>query len=127
MKSIILLCSLLVVSVSAFPLDFRQPFQVTVALSNDRTGAYAGETFLADNTDMCVQELFGSTAVSTDGQVQATAAQLTAYPQKISCSLRKSGIMIASLTTRHTYADLDWNPNIAVPVNLSNATISCAI
>lgn len=127
MKPIILLCSLLVVSASASPLDYRQTFQVTVALSNDRTGAYAGQTFLADNTDMCVQELFGSSAVGTHGQVHATAAQLTAFPQKISCLLKKSGVTIAALTTRHTYADLDWSPNTAVPVNLSNATITCRV
>lgn len=127
MNHILLISSLLVASISAAPIESRQPQQVTVALSNDQTGAYAGKTFLADNTDKSVQKLFGATSVGAGGHVQATSVQLTAFPENISCLVKNKGVTVATLTAQHTYADLDGNPNAATPVDLTYATVNCHV
>lgn len=127
MKSVLFFCSLLAASVSAAPIQSRQPQRVTVALSNDQTGAYAGKTFPADNTDKRIQELFGSTSVGGGGHVQATSAQLTAFPENINCLIKKSGLTVATLTAEETYVDLDGNPSTAIPVDLSHDTINCHV
>jgi hypothetical protein len=125
MQTAIALYSLLAVAVSAGPVDVRQPHQVTFALSNDQTGAYAGATFLADGNDKTIVSLFGSTSVGAGGKVQASSAQLTAFPQTINCVLKNNGAIIATLTAQHTYVDLDGNPGISTPVNLNGGSINC--
>lgn len=125
MKSILLFSSLFVASISASPIESRQPRLVTVALSNDQTGAYAGKTLPADGTDRSVQELFGLTSVDANGHVQATSVQLTAFPENISCLIRNDGVTVAALTAQRTYVDLDGNPSAAIPVDLSDGIINC--
>jgi hypothetical protein len=110
---------------AASPLEARQWSQVTVALSNDQSGAYSGVAFLADDTEKSILSLFGSTSVGAGGTVKANAAQLTAFPQSINCVIKNNGAIIGTLTAQHTYADLDGNPNAAVPINLNNAKIRC--
>lgn len=125
MHTTIALYSLLVVAVSGGPVDIRQPNQVTFALSNDETGAYASAAFLADGTNKEVYNLFAGTSVAAGGQVQASSAQLTAFPQTISCVLENNGATITTFTAQHTYFDLDGNPSVSIPVNLNGATINC--
>jgi hypothetical protein len=125
MHATIALCSLLAVAVSAGPVDIRQPSQVTFALSNDQTGAYASAPFLADGTDKPIYNLFAGTSVAAGGKVLASSAQLTAFPQTISCVLKNNGATITTLTAQHTYFDLDGNPSVSIPVNLNGATINC--
>lgn len=117
----------LAVIISATPLEVLQSNSVTVALSNDQSGAYAGVTFQADGTDRSITSLFGSTSVGAGGIIKATAAQLTAFAQSINCVLTNNGAAIATFTAQHTYVDLDGNPNTAVPINLTNAKISCRV
>ncbi|KAJ5105096.1 hypothetical protein NUU61_002443 [Penicillium alfredii] len=123
----IALCSLLVVSASAAPLDAHHEHKVTVALSNDHSGAYTGVTIPADHTDRSITSLFGETAVGSEGTVYASSAQLTAFPQTISCVLARYGTPIATLTAQHTFADLDGNPGASTPVNLHDAVINCHV
>lgn len=125
MKSIIALCSLLAIAVSAGPIDVRSQPQVTFALSNDQTGAYAGKTFSADGTDKPLSSLFAGTSVGASGQVVATSGQLTAFPQSINCVLKNHGAAITTLTAQNTYIDLDGNPSVSIPVNMNSGTINC--
>ncbi|KAJ5757280.1 uncharacterized protein N7511_007462 [Penicillium nucicola] len=110
---------------AASPIEARAWSQVTVALSNDQSGAYSGVAFLADGTDKSILSLFGSTSVGNGGIVKANAAQLTAFPQSISCVIKNNGAVIGTLTAQHTYADIDGNPNAVVPINLNNAQVNC--
>lgn len=126
MKSIIAICSLLVASVAAAPLEARDAPSVTFALSNDNSGAYAGVPFAADGTDKTISSLFGTTSVASNGQVWATSAQLTAFPQTISCVLMNNGATLTTFTAWHTYFDLDGNPSAAIPVDLTAAVINCS-
>ncbi|KAJ5876442.1 uncharacterized protein N7529_002026 [Penicillium soppii] len=119
--------SILAITVAATPLEVRQSNTVTVALSNDQTGAYANAAFSADNTDKSISSLFGSTSVGAGGTVKATAAQLTFFPQSINCVIINNGATIGTLTAQQTYADLDGNPNTAIPINLNNAKIRCHV
>jgi hypothetical protein len=119
--------SLLAATISAAPLEVRQSSTVTVALSNDQTGAYSSATFQADNTDKSIASLYGSTSVGNGGTVKATAAQLTSFAQSINCIINNNGATIGTLTAQHTYVDLDGNPNTAIPINLNNAVIRCHV
>ncbi|KAJ5209872.1 hypothetical protein N7491_009682 [Penicillium cf. griseofulvum] len=121
------IASLVAVTVSATPLEVRQSNQVTVALSNDQSGAYAGVKFQADDTDKSIFSLFGGTSVGAGGTVKATAAQLTNFVQSINCVITNNGATIGTLTAQQTYLDLDGSSHAAVPVNLNNAQIHCRI
>lgn len=116
--------SLLAASVYAAPVEERA-LQVTVALSNDQTGANAGVQFAADGTNKSIRTLYGGTSVGAGGIVRASSAQLTAFPQTINCVIRNNGVVIATLNAQRTFADLDGNPNAATPVNLNNGIINC--
>jgi hypothetical protein len=118
---------LLAVPIAATPFEVRQSNPVTVALSNDQTGAYAGVTFQADGTDKTLPSLFGATSVGSGGIVKANAAQLTAFAQSINCVITNNGANIGTLTAQNTYVDLDGNPNTAIPLNLNNAKINCRV
>ncbi|KAJ5690889.1 hypothetical protein N7462_005281 [Penicillium macrosclerotiorum] len=125
MRFLIPLSSLLVAYTSAAPLDARQAKSVTLALSNDQTGAYAGVQFAASGADKSILTLFGTTSVGSNGHVKATSVQLTAFPQTISCVLKNNGATVTTLTAQHTYFDLDGNPGAAIPVDLTNAVVKC--
>jgi hypothetical protein len=125
MKSVIAVCSLLVATIAAAPLEARDAPTVTFALSNDRSGAYAGAAFSADGTDKTISSLFGTSSVSSGGRIWATSAQLTAFPQTISCVLKNNGATVTTLTAQHTYFDLDGNPTAATPVDVTGAVINC--
>ncbi|KAJ5184039.1 hypothetical protein N7492_001655 [Penicillium capsulatum] len=125
MKSVVAICAFLAASISAAPLETRHASQVTVALSNDQSGAYAGVPFAADHTDRSILSLFGSTSVGSSGSVIATSIQLTQFPTNINCVLKTDWITLAILTPEKTFADLDGNPDAAKPVDLSHAVINC--
>lgn len=126
MKSVIAVCSLLVATIAAAPLETRNAPSVTFALSNDRSGAYAGVSFSADGTDKTIASLFGTSSVASGGQIWATSAQLTAFPQTISCVLKNNGATVTTFTAQHTYFDLDGNPSAATPVDVTGAVINCS-
>lgn len=116
---------LMVVAISATPLEVRQSNQVTVALSNDQSGAYAGVTFQADDADKSVFSLFSGTSIGAGGTVKATAAQLTNFAPSINCVITNNGATIGTLTAQQTYLDLDESSHAAIPINLNNAQIHC--
>lgn len=112
---------------SAASFEVRQSNPVTVALSNDQSGAQAGVTLQADGTDKTIPSLFGSTSVGAGGTVKASSVQLTAFPQSINCAITNNGAILARLTAQTTYVDLDGNPGASVPINLNNAVINCRV
>ncbi|PLB46348.1 hypothetical protein P170DRAFT_362060 [Aspergillus steynii IBT 23096] len=116
--------SLLAASVFAAPVEERA-LQVTVSLANDQSGANAGVQFPADGNNRSIRTLYGNTPVGAGGTVLASSAQLTAFPQTINCVIRNNGAVIATLTAQRTFADLDGNPNAAIPVNLNGGVINC--
>ncbi|KAJ9488426.1 hypothetical protein VN97_g4887 [Penicillium thymicola] len=118
---------LMAVAISATPLEVRQSNQVTVALSNDQSGAYAGVTFQADDAHKSVFSLYGGTSVGTGGTVKATAAQLASFAPSINCVITNNGAIIGTLTAQQTYLDLDGSSHTAIPINLDNAEISCRV
>ncbi|KAJ5496159.1 hypothetical protein N7463_008146 [Penicillium fimorum] len=125
--SIAAIASLMAFTVSATPLEVRQSNQVTVALSNDQSGANAGVTFQANDTDESIFSLFSGTSVGADGTVKATAAQLTNFAQSINCVITNNGATIGTLTAQQTYLDLDGSSHAAIPINLNNAKIHCHV
>ncbi|CAI7597169.1 unnamed protein product [Penicillium glandicola] len=124
------IASLLVATISATPLEVRQSKQVTVALSNDQSGANAAVTFPTDDTDKSIFSLFGGTSVGAGGTVKASSAQLSDFAsagQSINCVIKNNGVSIGTLTAQQTYLDLDGNPSAAIPIDLNNASINCRI
>ncbi|KAJ5528411.1 hypothetical protein N7527_001804 [Penicillium freii] len=118
---------LMAVAISASPLEVRQSNLVTVALSNDQSGAHAGVTFQADDTDKSIFSLFSGTTVGAGGTVKATAAQLTNFAPSINCVITNNGATIGALTAQQTYLDLDGSSHAAIPINLNNAEIHCRV
>ncbi|GES65233.1 hypothetical protein ANOM_009327 [Aspergillus terreus] len=111
----------------AAAIDARQTQQVTVALSNDRSGAYASVSISPDGTDKSISALFGGTSVGATGSVLASSAQLASFPPTIKCVIVNGGATIATLTAQKTYVDLDGNPAVANPVNLSGGVLRCSV
>lgn len=111
----------------AAAIDARQAQQVTVALSNDRSGAYASVSISPDGTDKSISALFGGTSVGATGSVLASSAQLASFPPTIKCVIVNGGATIATLTAQKTYVDLDGNPAVANPVNLSGGVLRCSV
>lgn len=126
MKAVNILYFVLATAVSASPIEARQSNQVTLALSNDQTGAYASTTLAADGTQRRAFDLFQHTSVNVNGQVRASSSQLTAFQANTRCVIVNHGATIATLTARATFADLDGNPGAVIPVNLNDATITCS-
>ncbi|KAJ5097842.1 hypothetical protein N7532_004843 [Penicillium argentinense] len=126
MKSAISIVSLLVATIAAAPLEARSVPTVTLALSNDQSGAYSTAAFAADGLDKSISSLFGSKSVGSSGHVLASSAQLSQFPGTISCTLKNNGA-IFTLTAQSTYIDLDGNPGAATPVNLDNARVNCHV
>ncbi|KAJ5325137.1 hypothetical protein MYU51_021093 [Penicillium brevicompactum] len=125
--SLSLILPLLALSVSAIPLEVRQSSAVTVALSNDQSGATATATFQPDNIVRGIFSLYGTTSVGAGGTVKASSAFLNSAPQNINCVIFNGGVKIATLTNDKSYADLDGNPGQAIPVSLNSATIQCHV
>ncbi|KAL2821164.1 hypothetical protein BJX63DRAFT_379527 [Aspergillus granulosus] len=103
----------------------NQSARVTIALSNDQSGAYSTRYVAADGVTRRIYDLFRQTSVGSSGSVLASSTQLTAFPQSISCIIRNNGVTIATLTAQRTYADLDGNPNSLSVVNLNRAVLTC--
>ncbi|KAF9887203.1 hypothetical protein FE257_010457 [Aspergillus nanangensis] len=116
--------SLLAASVSGAAIEARTP-QVTVALSNDQTGAYSGVAFAADGVFHPISALWAGTPIAKGG-LKASSAQLNAFPQTITCAIRNNNAIIGTLSAWKTYVDLDGNPSVSTPVDLSKAQINCS-
>ncbi|KAJ5741198.1 hypothetical protein N7493_001070 [Penicillium malachiteum] len=125
--SITLLSLLPAALVSAVPLESRTLPEVTFSLSNDQSGANAGATFPVNGYDRSISDIFKGTSVAASGNVLASSAQLTAFPQNINCVLKNNGNYIATLTAQNTYVDIDGNPAVSTPINLNGATINCHV
>ena len=121
---------LLATSISAAPSmkKARQTFSlVTVQLANDQSGANAAVTIAADGTARSIDDLFGNSAVGSNGaNVFASSAQLTAFQQDTACTITLNGAVIANLNPQQTFVDLDGNPNALTPIDLDGGVLTCA-
>lgn len=124
-----IIAGLLATSISAAPSikKARQTFNVvTVQLSNDQSGANAAVTIAADGAPRSIDDLFGNTAVGSNGaNVIATSTQLTAFQQDTACTITLNGAIIANLNAQQTFVDLDGNPNALTPINLDGGVLTC--
>ena len=100
---------------------------VTVQLTNDLTGASGTTTVVADGTERSISSLFGNSGIAVNGQVLATSAQLTAFPQGVFCIIQNAGQNVGIFNFKKTFADLDGNPDAAIPQNLSGAILNCQV
>jgi hypothetical protein len=104
------------------------PPEVTFALSNDQTGHYASATVPINGDTITFSSLFGDSVLASDGHVLASSGQLTAFPQGVNCGLENyEGHWVTALTPENTYVDLDGNPGVATPVDVTGYTISCSL
>jgi hypothetical protein len=100
----------------------------TVSFINDQSGANAPIVAPLDGTVISLSNALINTSLGASGQVLATSAQFVAFPQGAACAITAAnGQIITNLNDQKTFADLDGNPNAAVPVNLAGATLTCEI
>jgi hypothetical protein len=100
---------------------------VTVQFSNDQTGANANVPVITDGTPYAVSTLFAGTAVDINGRIIATSAQLTQFVQGTFCVVKAGDTVIGNLNTDKTFADLDGNPNAAIPTDLTGTVLICEV
>ena len=86
--------------------DATRAFIATIQLSNEQSGAYADVTIPVDGVKRPVQELWGQTAVASDGFVFASSAQLTAFEQTTVCTFIEEPRLSATLDAEKTWTFL---------------------
>ena len=101
---------------------------ISIQFANDMTGANVDVAVVADGNPNAVATLFAGTSIDNGGEIIATSAQLVNFVQGTSCVIVNfQGTIIANLNTDKTYADLDGNPNAAVPQVVSGDVIVCDV
>lgn len=111
-------------SILAAPVTFHT---ITIQLSNDQTRANADLSVIADGNTNAVSALFAGTSIDNGGRIIATSAQLTQFVQGTSCVVETGNTVIAILNTDETFANLDGNPNAAIPTDVTNDVIVCEV
>ncbi|KAJ5097743.1 hypothetical protein N7456_008464 [Penicillium angulare] len=115
-------------SAGSFKIQARSDEPATLALSNDLTRSYGSARVATDGLPHSIGVLFASTPINGGGgQFKASSAQLTVAPSGVTCVLENDGETIATLTEEATYADLDGNPDKAIPIDLSGGRITCTV
>ena len=107
--------------------NYNNSSNLTVQLSNDKTGATGSATIQANGVDQSVVALFGNTPVGAGNHVVASSAQLTNFPQGVFCIIKQGETPVGILNFKKTFADLDGNPDVATPVNLDGAVLNCQV
>jgi len=131
MKSTLsLVFALFAASISAAPAaSSKRDFPaITIQFANDMSGANADATLVANGTPNSVAHLFAGSSIDNGGEIIATSSQLVNFIQGLSCVVTGyQGTVIASLSTDKTFADLDGNPNAAIPTVVSGDSITCEV
>ncbi|CRG91444.1 hypothetical protein PISL3812_08493 [Talaromyces islandicus] len=133
MKSFIAAASaaLLATSATALPnrIAARQVTnEVVFTLRNDQSGANANATVPTNADTISFNYLFGNSVLASNGRVFASSAELTAFPQGVSCGLTDyEGRLFTTLTPENNYVDIDGNPTVAVPIDVTEYTIVCSL
>ncbi|KAJ6107710.1 hypothetical protein N7523_009033 [Penicillium sp. IBT 18751x] len=100
--------------------QWGNPQTVTIKLANDHTGAWANEAIPADGKSYPVNAFWASSALSQNGGVSATSAELNAYGQNAHCNIQCPRGTLA-LNAQTTYVSFEYGK----VVNLNDATVSC--
>lgn len=106
-NAIALASTLLASTVFAGPHNKAFSMSATVQLANDMSGANADVAVPADGVPYPVEELWGATAVSQHGIVEATSAQLTQFEQETICTFYAQPNIETSLNSRQTWASFE--------------------
>lgn len=93
---------------------------VTVQLANDQSGANADVVIPLDGVRRPVQELWGNTAVASNGLVFASSAQLTDFDQTAVCTFTEKPRLHATLDAEKTWLSFGKSA-----VDLCSAFIVC--
>lgn len=101
---------------------------ITIQFANDISGRNADATLIADGNPNAVANLFAGSPIDNGGKIIATSAQLVNFPQGVFCVIKAfDGTVITNLNTDKTFADLDGNPNAAIPTVVSGDAIICEV
>jgi hypothetical protein len=97
---------------------------ITVSITNDQTGASASATVPGDGIARNLTDLFGGSAIDQHGAIVGTSAQLTKFSDNTKCFFQNVNCII-NFDGRKTFADLDGNKDIALPVYLNGFNLQC--
>jgi len=97
---------------------------ITVSITNDQTGASASATVPGDGIARNLTDLFGGSAIDQHGAIVGTSAQLTKFSDNTKCFFQNVNWII-NFDGRKTFADLDGNKDIALPVYLNGFNLQC--
>ncbi|KAF2812812.1 uncharacterized protein BDZ99DRAFT_517122 [Mytilinidion resinicola] len=125
----------LIASISAAPAPApinNPPLLVTIQLANDVTGLNVAKQIPADRSAQMVRDTFADTAIDTknpSGQSEflVSSAQLTQFPQGVSCFMADGNDRFGFLTTENTFVDLDCDLGSLGLQNLVNTIIRCNV
>ena len=103
---------------------------VTISLSNDASGANGAATILADGNPNQVQTLFQNSPLfvpQINDEILATSAQLTSFPQGVSCIFQNAGKTFATLNVDTSFVEFSTpNPQL-IPTRLSGTVLICEV
>lgn len=99
--------------------------QVTLAISNDQSGARGAATVPADGVARRVTDLFRGTAIDKAGTIVGSSAQLTQFKDNTKCKLVNGGWVIELDGRSKNFVDLDGVSGVAIPISLNGFTFQC--
>jgi hypothetical protein len=129
MQLTIALCATILASaISAAPaLASRETVpSVTISITNDQTGANAAVTIPSDGRAVNITDLFPGTAIDQNGAIIGTSAQIIKFTEKTHCFFQNYNWIINLNGKDQTFADLDGNKDVVIPVYLNGFNLQCA-
>ncbi|KAF2177324.1 hypothetical protein K469DRAFT_508273, partial [Zopfia rhizophila CBS 207.26] len=98
---------------------------ITISVTNDQTGASAAVTVPGDGIAHKIPDLFRGSAIDQNGAIIGTSAQLIKFSEKTHCFFQNVDWIINLNGKDLTYADLDGQKEVAIPVYLNGFNLQC--
>lgn len=122
-----LVATILAAAVSAAPAIASRDTvpTISVAVTNDQTGASAIATVPGDGIARNLTDLFRDSAIDQNGAIMATSAQLVKFTESTRCFFQNVNWIINMNGKDLTYADIDGQAHSATPINMNGFNLQC--
>lgn len=98
---------------------------VTLAISNDQSGAQGSVTVVADGVPRSVATLFAGSPIAAGNTIIGTSARLTKFTDNTKCKFVQGSWVIEIDGRSKNFVELDGVPGKAVPVSLNGFSFTC--
>ncbi|KAK3217027.1 hypothetical protein GRF29_1g1765516 [Pseudopithomyces chartarum] len=113
-------------TVLALPAPAPVSTSATISFINDQSGAHYPVIAPLDGSVIRLCDVLTDSTISGPNGIQASSAQLIAYPQNVDCVISgSSGTTLGELTATRTYEKLNKLAQGVALVDLNGASIQC--